>query len=240
MRGSRRRGRPGLVRPAAGRLGEVVAPPALVVDHADDAGGAGAERVLRGGVGVAARAQGVDVPDRFVRRARDLVERPAVTGVQRAGGAVRGHAGRPARGVDVARPLRGRLRHAARRGGTGQCADQDGEGGPGSGEATQRTASVDPPHRPSVVTHGVSCSSFSATREHVSVNNSGQCPFSRLPSRLLTNPAAPAPGRRRRAGVASTPPVRQPAGGPRASDHTHGLDSAITADRLTPSAVTRS
>src|SRR6202012_4780301 len=48
-------------RPAAGRVGEVVAVAGLVVDLRDDAGGAGAEGVLRGGVRDAAGAERADV-----------------------------------------------------------------------------------------------------------------------------------------------------------------------------------
>ncbi len=47
--------------PAAGCLGEIVAMTGLVVDDGDDAGRACAERILRGCVGIAARAQDADV-----------------------------------------------------------------------------------------------------------------------------------------------------------------------------------
>src|SRR5262249_43077087 len=82
----------------------------LVVDDRDHAARPGAERVLRGGVGVAAGAEQADVPGGVVRRAPDLVQRAVVRAVQGPGRAVRGHAGRAARGVDVARLRRGRLR----------------------------------------------------------------------------------------------------------------------------------
>jgi len=55
------------------------------------------ERVLRGGVDVAARAQHADVLRRVVGRAADLIKRAVVRAVQRPGGAVGGHAGRTAR-----------------------------------------------------------------------------------------------------------------------------------------------
>ena len=110
---------------AAGRLGEVVVIGGLVVDLGDQAGRVGAERVLRGRVGVPARIRerqragldDADVLDRVVRQAPDLVERAVVGGVQRPRGAVRGHAGRAGGGVDVTRALRsGRLRRGRRRG----------------------------------------------------------------------------------------------------------------------------
>ena len=53
-------------------------------------------------------AQDADVTGRVVRRAPDLVEVAAVRVRERAGGAVRGHAGRAAGGVDVARARAGR------------------------------------------------------------------------------------------------------------------------------------
>ena len=109
--------------------------PLLVVDLGDDAGGAGAEGVLGGGVGRPARAQRVDVVGRAVGGAAHLVERPVVGRVERPGGAVRGHAGRAGGGVDVARLLRRRAgrpgAHAHRdaRGDHGTGREPDGGGG---------------------------------------------------------------------------------------------------------------
>src|ERR1035437_2890200 len=96
----------GAAESAAGRLGEVVVLAGLVVDGGDPAVRVGAERVLRGRVGVSARigADGLDDADVqgfAVRLAQDLVERAVVGGVQRARGAVGGHAGIAAGGVDV-------------------------------------------------------------------------------------------------------------------------------------------
>lgn len=102
------------VRPAeaAGRgLGEVVAAAGLVVDDGDEAGRAGAEGVLGGGVGDAARGEGRDGGRGTVGAALDLVERAAVGAVQRAGGAVRGDAGRAPGGVEIARPGGDKGRH---------------------------------------------------------------------------------------------------------------------------------
>src|SRR6202035_2604173 len=90
---------------ATGRgLGEVVTPAGLVVDDRDDARCAGAERVLCRRVREAARAQGADIGCRAVRRAADLVEPAAVGAEEGPGRAVRGHAGRATRGVDVTGP----------------------------------------------------------------------------------------------------------------------------------------
>jgi hypothetical protein len=83
--------------------GEVVVPRRLVVDLGDGARRAGAEGVLRGGVGVAAGGEGADIRGRVVLRALDLVEVSAVRGEQRSHGAVRGDARRAGRAVDVAR-----------------------------------------------------------------------------------------------------------------------------------------
>ena len=99
---------------AAGRLGEVVVLGGLVVDGGDPAVGVGAERVLRGRVGVSARIRNrrrdglddADVQGLAVRLAQDLVERAVVGGVQRARGAVGGHAGVAGGGVDVTWALR--------------------------------------------------------------------------------------------------------------------------------------
>ena len=117
---------------AAGRLGEVVVLGGLVVDGGDPAVRIGAERVLRGRVGVSARIRNrrrdglddADVQGLAVRLAQHLVERAVVGGVQRARGAVGGHAGVAGGGVDVAwafRPGRsnvgsrpGLLRHRQR------------------------------------------------------------------------------------------------------------------------------
>ena len=95
----------------AGRLGEVVAVAGLVVKGGDPAISVGAEGVLRGRVGVAAgvRRGGLDDADvqgLAVGLAHYLVERAVVGGVQRACGAVGGHAGGAAGGVDVTRALR--------------------------------------------------------------------------------------------------------------------------------------
>ena len=105
---------PGPGRWSGGRLVEVVALAGLVVDAVDDADRVGAEGVLRGRVGVSARIRDrrrdglddADVQGLAVRLALDLVERAVVGGVQRARGAVGGHAGGAGRGVDVTRALR--------------------------------------------------------------------------------------------------------------------------------------
>ena len=99
---------------AAGRLGQVVVLGRLVVDRGDPAVRVGAERVLRGRVGVSARIRnrrrdGLDdanVQRLAVRLAQNLVERAVVGGVQRARGAVGGHAGVAGGGVDVTWALR--------------------------------------------------------------------------------------------------------------------------------------
>src|SRR5581483_11400534 len=82
----RRGGRVGQVvragRGAARRgLSQVVVVPGLVVDYGDHAAGAGAERVLRRGVGVS--VDHADVARAVVRRAAHLVQRAGVRGVQR-------------------------------------------------------------------------------------------------------------------------------------------------------------
>ena len=115
---------------AAGRgLGEVVAAAGLVVDHGDHADGAGAERVLRGGVGVPARAEHADVLGGVVRGAPDLVQRAVVRGVQRAGRAVRGHTRRTTAGVDVTRQRTSSLSGARRHSGTSQHARHERDRG---------------------------------------------------------------------------------------------------------------
>ena len=99
---------------AAGHLDEVVVLRGLVVDGGDPAVRVGAERVLRGRVGVSARIRDrrgdglndADVHGLAVRLAQDLVERAVVGGVQRARGAVGGHAGVAGGGVDVTWALR--------------------------------------------------------------------------------------------------------------------------------------
>ncbi len=107
---------------AARRLGQVVVLGRLVVDGGDPAVRVGAERVLCGRVGVAARIRAgglddADVQGPAVRLAEDLVERAVVGSVQRARGAVRGHAGVAGGGVDVTRALGpGRRRVASRPG----------------------------------------------------------------------------------------------------------------------------
>ena len=106
---------------AADRLdAERVVVPALVVDPADRAGGACAERGLGGGVGVTAWPGRPDLLRRVVRGPRDLVHRAEVAVVQRADGAVGRHAGGPAAGVDVARPGGGGLRRPRRAGDAGE------------------------------------------------------------------------------------------------------------------------
>ena len=110
---------------AAGRLGEIVVLGGLVVDGADPAICVGAERVLRGGVGVSARIRNrrrdrlddANVQGLAVRLAQDLVERTVVGGVQRARGAVGGHAGIAGSGIDVTGAFRpGRRNIRSRRG----------------------------------------------------------------------------------------------------------------------------
>src|SRR5262245_19077653 len=112
----------GVVKPTHGRaaqsdaalLYEVVVLGGLVVDFGDPAGRVGAERVLRGRVGVSARIRhrrrdgldDADVQGLAVRLAEDLVERSVVGGVQRARGAVGGYAGGAGGGVDVTWALR--------------------------------------------------------------------------------------------------------------------------------------
>ena len=73
--------------------------------------GIGAKSILRGCIGVSAgiRSGGLndaDVQGLAVRLAQDLVERAVVRGVQRARGAVGGHAGVAGGSVDVTRTLR--------------------------------------------------------------------------------------------------------------------------------------
>ncbi len=109
---------------AAGRLDEVVVLGGLVVDGGDPAVRVGAERVLRGRVGVPARIRDrrrdglddADVQGLAVRLAQDLVERAVVGGVQRARGAVGGHAGSAGGSVDVTGALRPGWRRPGRRG----------------------------------------------------------------------------------------------------------------------------
>ncbi len=108
---------------AAGRLGEVVVPGGLVVDGGDPAVRVGAEGVLRGRVGVSARIRerrrdgldDADVQGLAVRLAQDLVERAVVGGVQRARGAVGGHAGVAGGGVDVTGAFRPGWRNVSSR-----------------------------------------------------------------------------------------------------------------------------
>src|SRR5262249_18673603 len=103
---------------SARRLDQIVVPGRLIVDLRDPAVRVGAERVLRGRVGVSARVRNqrrdglddADVEGRAVRLAQDLVERAVVGGVQRARGAVRRHAGSVCGGGDIARALRPRRR----------------------------------------------------------------------------------------------------------------------------------
>ncbi len=125
----RRGGVGGVVRgvhvPAGGRHGQVVTTAGLVVDDSDDAAGTGAEGVLRGGVGVSARAQQADVERGVVRGTPHLVKRAVVRAVQRPRGGVRRHTRRSGRRVDVTRPLRSGLRRSAHRRGTGQHAENE-------------------------------------------------------------------------------------------------------------------
>jgi hypothetical protein len=71
---------------------QVVAVTGLVEQFGDEAGGAGAEGVLRGGVRGSARGQRVDVLGAGVGQPLDLVERAVVGGVESADRAVRGDA----------------------------------------------------------------------------------------------------------------------------------------------------
>jgi hypothetical protein len=87
---------------AGRRLGEVVRLAGLVVDDRDHTAAAAAERVLRGGVGDTPGSNRRDVLGRPVR-ALDLVQGAVERAVERARRAVRGHAGRAAGCVDVAR-----------------------------------------------------------------------------------------------------------------------------------------
>jgi len=64
--------------PTGWRGGEGVAPPGLVIDDRDGTRRTRAERILRGGVGEAARAQGSNVNCLGVRRALDLVKPAAL------------------------------------------------------------------------------------------------------------------------------------------------------------------
>ncbi len=89
-------------RAAAALDGEVVVARGLVVQDRDQAGGAGAERVLLRGVGEAALADRLDVGDGIVRLPLHLVEPAGVAAEQGARGAVGRHAGRAAVGVEVA------------------------------------------------------------------------------------------------------------------------------------------
>ncbi len=82
---------------------QVVPPPGLVEDHRDHATGAGAERVLSRPVGHSARADHGDVAGRAVRASPDLVQPPGVGAVEGARRAVRSHAGRSPRSVEIAR-----------------------------------------------------------------------------------------------------------------------------------------
>ena len=90
---------------AAGRsLGEVITAAGLVVNDRNEAGRPSAEGVLGGGIGDTTGGQWRDGGRGTVRAASHLVERTAVGAVQGASGAVRGDAGRAARGVEVAGP----------------------------------------------------------------------------------------------------------------------------------------
>ena len=88
----------------------------LVIEDGDPAVSVGAERVLRGSVGIstrieARRSNDANVQGLAVRLAQDLVERTVVGGVQRARGAVGGYAGVACSGIDVTwafRPVRRR------------------------------------------------------------------------------------------------------------------------------------
>jgi hypothetical protein len=85
------------------RFGEMVAVRRLVVDLRDGAGRAGAERVLRGRVGVASSSQDRDVLGGLVRGAPDLIQVPAIRAVECPNRAVGCHAWRVAGSIDVAR-----------------------------------------------------------------------------------------------------------------------------------------
>ena len=98
-----------------GRAPQVVTLRGLVVDDRDGARRARAERVLRGRVGEAPGAQDSDVLGRLVRRARDLVEVPAVIAVKSAHRAVRRDAGCVAGSIDVARAHDGSRVHRSAR-----------------------------------------------------------------------------------------------------------------------------
>ena len=156
-------------RAARGRVGEVVAVARLVVDLGDDAGRARAEGVLRRRVGDAARADRADVQCGVVRGAPDLVQVAAVGGVERPGGAVRGHARGARRGVDVTRLLRRRPRR--RPGAAGQ---QPAEGQRRRGGESQQCLSRVPESWSDI--HRRICPSF---REPVVVpgRRLSPCPF---------------------------------------------------------------
>ncbi len=110
---------------AAGRLDEVVVLGGLVEDGGDPAVRVGAKRVLGGRVGVSARVRGrrrrwldqADGQGLAVRLAQDLVERAVVRGVQRARGAMGGHARRAGVGIDVTGALRPGRRNGPSRSG---------------------------------------------------------------------------------------------------------------------------
>ena len=76
----------------------------LVVDDRDEAGRAGAEGVLAGGIGDSTGGQRRDGGCGIVGPAFHLVEGAAEGAVQGTSGAVGGDAGRAAGGVDVAGP----------------------------------------------------------------------------------------------------------------------------------------
>src|SRR4029078_4203913 len=86
------------------RHAKVVTGRRLVVDDRNRAGRAGAERVLHGAVGEAARTDG-NVLRGLVRVALDLVERPGVRTVERARRAVSCSAGRVGGLGDVTGPV---------------------------------------------------------------------------------------------------------------------------------------
>ena len=90
---------------AAGRsLGEVITVARLVINDRDEAGRAGAEGVLGGGIGDTAGRKRRNGGRGTIGAAYHLVERASVGTVQGASGAVRGDAGRAAGGVEVSRP----------------------------------------------------------------------------------------------------------------------------------------